>query len=654
MRLEGLNRNASTHAAGVVIADRPLTELVPLYRDPRSSLPATQFNMKWVEAAGLVKFDFLGLKTLSVLHKAEQLVRQSGTGIDIALLPLDDKKSYELMSRGDTGGVFQLESTGMRDALRKLKPDRFEDIIAMVALYRPGPMDNIPTYVNRKHGVETVADLHPMLTPILAETYGVIIYQEQVMQIAQVLSGYSLGEADLLRRAMGKKIKEEMAQQRNRFVEGAMSNGVDKAQAGFIFDLVDKFAGYGFNKSHAAAYALVAYQTAYLKANHAVEFLAASMTFDMSNTDKLAMFCEEARKLGIGVLPPSVNRSGVHFIPEAGRIRYALAALKNVGEAAVASLVRERDAAGAFTTLSDFAQRLEARTLNKRALETFAAAGVLDELEPNRAMVHANCDTLMALAQRTAENRQAGQNDLFADPKNVRAAPLQLKPAKAWPAMEVLANEQQAVGFYLSGHPLDEYRTVLDDMKAQRWSDFSANLGPGITTAVLAGVVISKRELTNKNGNRFAFAAFSDQTGQFESIVFSDVLSDAGDVLEPGKAVLVHMEATRKDDEIKLKAMLIQSLDKAAGAAQKGLMIVLDMDAYARDPNSISRLKELLQPGGRGEVRLIVSLAGRGREVELKLKGRFQLSPAQTSKIESLACVRAVRNQWDGDKAMAA
>ena len=320
----------------------------------------------------------------------------------------------------------------------------------------------------------------------------------------------------------------------------------------------------------------------------------------------------------------------------------------------MASLVRERDAAGAFATLSDFAQRLEARTLNKRALETFAAAGVLDELEPNRAMVHANCDTLMALAQRTAENRQAGQNDLFADPKNVRAAPLQLKPAKAWPAMEVLANEQQAVGFYLSGHPLDEYRTVLDDMKAQRWSDFAANLGPGITTAVLAGVVISKRELTNKNGNRFAFAAFSDQTGQFESIVFSDVLSYAGDVLEPGKAVLVHMEATRKDDEIKLKAMLIQSLDKAAGAAQKGLTIVLDMDAYARDPNSISRLKELLQPGGRGEVRLIVSLAVRGREVELKLKGRFQLSPAQTSKIESLACVRAVRNQWDGDKAMAA
>ena len=655
LRLEGLNRNASTHAAGVVIADRPLVDLVPLYRDPRSELPATQFNMKWVEQAGLVKFDFLGLKTLSVLRKAEDLVKRSGRALDIALLPLNDAKSYQLMSRGDTVGVFQLESTGMRDALRKLKPDRFEDIIAMVALYRPGPMDNIPTYVNRKHGAENVVELHPMLIPVLSETYGVIIYQEQVMQIAQILSGFSLGDADLLRRAMGKKNKEEMAQQRSRFVDGAVKNGVDKNQAGFIFDLVDKFAGYGFNKSHAAAYALVAYQTAYMKANYPVEFMAASMSFEMSNTDKLAMFSEETRRLGLTILPPSVNRSEADFLPEDGNIRYALAALKNVGGAAVASLVKERENAGPFKSLSDFAQRLEAKSLNKRALETFAGAGVLDELEPNRAMVAANCDTILALAQRTAENRDAGQNDLFAGGGPAqRTAPLQLKPAKSWPSMETLANEQAAIGFYLTGHPLDEYRSVLEDLQAERWIDFTADLSEGITTAVLAGVVVSKRELTNKKGNRFAFAAFSDQTGQFESVIFSDVLADAGDVLEPGKAVLVHVEASRNGEDIKLKAQLIQSLDKAAGAAQKGLTVVLDADALARDPNAISMLKALLQPGGRGEVQLLVRLSGRGRDVAIKLKGRYQLSPAQTSKIEALACVRDVHKLWDGDKQIAA
>ena len=655
LRLEGLNRNASTHAAGVVIADRPLTELVPLYRDPRSSLPATQFNMKWVEQAGLVKFDFLGLKTLSVLHKAEKLVRASGLKLDIAALPLDDVKSYELMSRGDTVGVFQLESTGMRDALRKLKPDRFGDIIAMVALYRPGPMDNIPSYVARKHGEEPVAELHSMLNPILEETYGVIIYQEQVMQIAQVLSGYSLGEADLLRRAMGKKIKEEMAQQRNRFVEGAVANGVDKAQAGSIFDLVDKFAGYGFNKSHAAAYALVAYQTAYLKANHPVEFMAASMSFEMSNTDKLAMFSEEARRLGIAMLPPSVNRSAVDFAPEGSSIRYALAALKNVGEGAVTAMIAERSANGVYRTLADFANRIDAKGLNKRALETFAAAGAFDEFEPNRAMLHANADTLMALAQRTTENKIAGQNDLFGGGGKTEAATqLQLRQMKAWPSMEQLSREQEAVGFFLSGHPLDEYKSVLQSMNAETWGGFSGRLLPGITSGILAGVVTAKRELTSAKGNRFAFAGFSDQTGQFESVVFSDVLTDAGEALEPGKAVLVHVEATKKNDEIKLKAMLIQSLDKAAGNAQKGLTIRLDARALARDPNTIAKLRELLEPGGRGEVRLLVPLPARGCEVEIKLKGRFQLSPAHTAKIEGLVCVDNVENIWEPGSKLAA
>ena len=420
-KLEGLYRHASTHAAGMVIADRPLDELVPLYRDPKSSFPITQYNWKLVEAAGLVKFDFLGLKTLTVLEKAVALIKR-GRGIDIDLLnvPLDDRKTYELLAKADTVGVFQLEGAGMRDSLKRLKPDRFEDIIAMVALYRPGPMDNIPTYINRKHGEEPVDCLHPMLEPILKETYGVIIYQEQVMQIAQVMAGFSLGEADLLRRAMGKKDKREMAKQKDRFVQGATKNKVSKPDAEYIFELVDKFAGYGFNKSHAAAYAVVSYQTAYLKANFREEFFAASMTLDAGNTDKLAMFTAEAKKSGIAILPPCVNASEVDFLAEApsdgqqrGAIRYSMAALKNIGAQAVESLVAERTANGAFKDLSDFAARLNTKALNKRALETLAAAGAFERLEGNRALVHGNVESMIALANRTASNAAAGMSDLF-------------------------------------------------------------------------------------------------------------------------------------------------------------------------------------------------------------------------------------------------
>ena len=412
-RLEGLYRHASTHAAGVVIADRPLIDLVPLYRDARAQLPATQFSMKWAEAAGLVKFDFLGLKTLTVIETARKLIARRGIDIDPASLPLDDPATYDLLQKGDTFGVFQLEGQGMRDALRKLKPDRFEDIIAIVALYRPGPMDNINSYVNRKHGREGIESLHPTIEPILQETYGVIIYQEQVMQIAQVLSGFSLGEADLLRRAMGKKIKKEMTAQKSRFVGGAVANGVDRGRAEYIFELVAKFAGYGFNKSHAAAYALIAYQTAYLKANYPTEFIAASMTLDMGNADKLSGFAQEARRLGLRIEPPSINRSEVGFIPGEGAIRYSLAALKNVGRQAVEHIAQEREAAGAFRDVSDFARRINPRLVNKRALETLAAAGALDELGLDRATAFANVDRLIAAGNRSLETSAEGQDDLF-------------------------------------------------------------------------------------------------------------------------------------------------------------------------------------------------------------------------------------------------
>ncbi|MFO1171327.1 MAG: DNA polymerase III subunit alpha [Hyphomicrobiaceae bacterium] len=636
-KLEGLYRHASTHAAGVVIGDRPLAELVPLYQDPRSALPATQFNMKWVEPAGLVKFDFLGLKTLTVIVRAVELLKRRGIDLDISALPLDDRPSYELLSRGETVGVFQLESTGMRDSLRRLKPDRFEDIIAMVALYRPGPMDNIPTYIARKHGLEKVEDLHPLLTPLLAETYGVIIYQEQVMQIAQVLSGYSLGEADLLRRAMGKKIKEEMAQQKTRFVEGAVKNGVGKSQAEFIFELVDKFAGYGFNKSHAAAYALVAYQTAYLKANFPVEFTAASMTFDMANTDKLGVFVEEARRLKIKVLQPSINASGADFEPEDGAIRYALAALKNVGRGLVESLVAERGRGGPYQSLENFAERLDAGGLNKRTMETLAQSGAFDALEPNRAKVAANADTVLAHAQRTAANRAAGQNDLFGGGGGGAKAGLQLKPARIWPPMETLSKEFEAIGFYLSGHPLDAYESVLGRLGAERYADFEARIGPGAArTGILAGIVTMKRERRSKSGNLFAFVGVTDQTGQFEAVVFSDVLADAGEILDPGQAVLLHVEAEREGEALKMRVQLAQSLDRAAGGVQKGLRLVLT------GAPAWPELRQSLKKGA-GQIHLTCRLPDTGREVELRLKGRYDVSPALAGSLRAIPGVIAVQ-----------
>src|SRR3984893_847356 len=384
MQLEGLHRHASTHAAGIVIGDRPLAQLVPMYRDPKSNLPVTQFNMKWVEQAGLVKFDFLGLKTLTVLDVAVKLLKRRGIALDLARLPLDDAKSYAMLAKGDVVGVFEVESQGMRRALVDMRPDRFEDIIALVALYRPGPMANIPTYCARKHGDEEPEYLHPMLEPILKETFGVIIYQEQVMQIAQVMAGYSLGEADLLRRAMGKKIRSEMEKQREGFVAGSVRNGVPRAQAETIFELLAKFADYGFTKSHAAAYALVSYHTAFMKAHYPVEFLAASMTLDLNNTDKLSEFRAEAQRLGIKVEAPSINRSGASFEVSEGTIYYALAGLKGVGGQAV-DLIVEARRDGLFTSLADFAARVNPRAINKRVIESLAAARAVDALGTNRA-----------------------------------------------------------------------------------------------------------------------------------------------------------------------------------------------------------------------------------------------------------------------------
>ncbi len=626
-KLEGLYRHASTHAAGMVIGDRPLEQLVPLTRDPKTGTPITQYNWKMVEAAGLVKFDFLGLKTLTVLSKAVRLIARRGVALDLARLPLDNKKSYELLAKADTVGVFQLESTGMRDSLKRLKPDRFEDIIAMVALYRPGPMDNIPAYINRKHGLEDVDCLHPMLNEVLAETHGVIIYQEQVMRIAQVMAGYSLGEADLLRRAMGKKDKAEMARQQARFVEGAVKNGVKKEQAAYIFELVDKFAGYGFNKSHAAAYALVSYHTAYLKANYREEFLAASMTLDMDNTDKLALFAGEARKSRIRVLPPCVNASEVDFLAEPGAIRYSLAALKNIGAGAVGTIVAAREEKGPFKSLADFASRFDAKALNKRGLETLSAAGAFDALEPNRALAHGNVEGLIALANRVSSDAKAGTTDLFAGGS---AAPkLDLRKVQPWTPVDRLRHEFDAVGFYLSGHPLDQYESALKKLGVLRFTDFEAAAAKGVRGGRLAGIVVSSRERKSQKGNKYAFAMFSDMTGQFEAIIFSDTLEDCRDLLEAGTPVVVTVEAERDGETLKLRVQGLEALDKAAAGVRRGLRIVLDRRMVESGAADLGGLKSRLKPGGKGEVRLALHIGERRCEMEFLIPGGFDISPAQ-------------------------
>jgi len=643
-RLEGLTRHASTHAAGIVIADRPLSELVPLYRDPKSDMPVTQFNMKWVEPAGLVKFDFLGLKTLTVLDVAVKLVRQRGIDIDLASLPLDDAASFAMLSRGEVVGVFQVESQGMRRALVDMRPDRFEDIIALVALYRPGPMANIPTYCARKHGDEEPEYPHPMLEPILKETFGVIIYQEQVMQIAQVMAGYSLGEADLLRRAMGKKIRKEMEQQRERFVSGSVENGIPSGQADSIFELLAKFADYGFNKSHAAAYALVSYQTAYMKAHYPVEFIAASMTLDMNNTDKLSEFRAEAQKLGIKVEPPSINRSGATFEVADKTIFYALAGLKGVGAQAVELIVEARKN-GPFNSLADFAARVSPRAINKRVVESLAAAGAFDAVEPNRARAFGGADTILAACHRSHEASTMGQNDMFGGMAD--APSISLPNVEPWLPAERLRREYDAIGFFLSGHPLDDYVTVLKRLRVQSWAEFSRAVRTGATAGRVAATVVSRMERRTKTGNKMGILGLSDPTGHFEAVMFSEGLAQFRDVLEPGAAVLLQIGAELQGEEVRARILNAEPLDAAAVKAQKGLRIFLrdekPIESIARrldlpEPNGVSSGKSgqfTAPPSGEGEVTLVMML-DLDTEVEMKLPGRFRVSPQIAGAIKAV------------------
>lgn len=626
IKLEGLYRHASTHAAGVVIGDRPLYELVPLYKDPTSEIPATQFNMKDVEKAGLVKFDFLGLKTLTVIEETCKLIRQKGIDINIGLIPLDDQKTLDLLCRVETVGIFQVESGGMRDVLRRLKPDRFEDLIVLVALFRPGPMDDIPKYLACKHGEENISYLHPMLQPILEPTYGVMVYQEQVMQIAQTLGGYTLGAADLLRRAMGKKIKKEMDAQRELFVEGAKKNNINNKIANQIFDLMAKFAGYGFNKSHSAPYALLSYQTAYLKAHHPLEFFASSMTQDISNIDKLMVFRQDMGRLGYSLLPPCVNKSYSSFAVEGNAVRYALSAIKNVGEQTINLMVQERDKNGKFQSIQDFANRVDPKSLNKRQLENLIAAGAFDSIHSNRRELWENIDLIIRHTQN--KNRQdKNQISLFSS-SQLKTDILHLEPIKEWNFMDKLQKEFESLGCYQSAHPLSPFDEILNS-KGIVFSENFMNHESGASIQV-AGVLISKQERTSKNGHKFAFAQFSDLNGSFEVTLFSEVLSQYRDSLVPGKAFLLRCSLKLEEDSYRLTCQSIQDMESVLDSQ--------DIVIPVRSQHQILEVKNILSacPKGPSKIIFIVETTGL-LPVNVELSEKYSVSSHLRAEIKKMS-----------------
>jgi DNA polymerase-3 subunit alpha len=639
LQIEGLYRHASTHAAGVVIGDRPLTELVPVYRDPRSDFLVTQYSMKYVEQAGLVKFDFLGLTTLTILQRAVQFLARQGIAVDLAKLPLDDRPTYEMLQRGDAGGVFQFEGQGMRDVLRQMRPDRFEDLIAAVALYRPGPMANIPAYCQRKHGEKWEAP-HPEIHDILEETYGIMVYQEQVMQIAQRMAGYSLGGADLLRRAMGKKIRAEMDAQRKTFVDGAVARGIPPAKAEEVFDLMAKFADYGFNKSHAAAYALVAYQTAWMKANHPVAFLAASMSLAISNTDRLAALRQDAGRMGIRVLPPDINRSDADFSLERDEtgalgIRYALAAVKKVGLAAMQAVVAARGDRP-FADLADFAARVDPRHLNRMQIENLVKAGAFDSLERNRARLFAGAEVVLRRAQASAEEKASGQIGLFG---GSRPEPLRLPEVAAWAPMDALAYEAEAIGFHLTAHPLDAYAQTLRRLGVVPSNQLEARAQAGAARVRLAGTVVSSKERITRTGSRMAWVRLSDAGGSYEVTVFSEVLSRARDLLADGQSVMVTADIRLEGETLRITANEVVPLDQAASTAGAGMRVWLERT------EAVAHIRALLEREGRGRGRvvLIPRLDAR-QDVEIALPGGFNVSPRLAQAMKLLPGVTRVED----------
>ena len=639
MKLEGLYRQSGMHAAGVVIGDRPLDELVPLYKDPKADMPVTQYDMKFVEETGLIKFDFLGLKTLTVIKKAVDWVKISeGIDLDIDNIPLDDKDTYQMLSRGDTTAVFQFESPGMKDVHKQIRPDRFEDLIAIVSLYRPGPMDNIPTYIKRKHGEEEITYLHPDLAPILGETYGIMVYQEQVMKIAQVLGGYTMGGADKLRKVMGKKMRDEIPKQRAMFTEGALKKGIPEATATAIFDQMEKFASYGFNKSHAAAYSLVSYQTAYLKAHHPVAFMCAVMTLDMTNVDKLQGYKEECKKLGFKVLPPDINHSEADFAVENGNIRYALGAIKGVGAANMQSIVEERKKHGPYKDMSDFIHRTDFKQINRRQMEQLCKAGAFDCLEKNRGKIFANIETIMQHIYSSTELKTSSQASLFGTEELHTKVKLADKPD--WPELEKLKVEAEAIGFYISAHPLDSYREGMEKLGVKPAAEVYSGVRVGDNIrAKLAGCVTSFQKRISKSGNKYAFLQLSDGSSNFEGLLFSDGLAKYEEVINSGLPLLVSVSITKENEEAMPRTMinLVETLDQAIANVSSGLII------YVNDVSAVKPIHEVLRHDNNGVNKIYIKPDVPEWDVRIELAGGFAFVNDTMSKIRAISGVTTIK-----------
>jgi DNA polymerase-3 subunit alpha len=585
-KLEGLYRHASTHAAGVVIGSAVISELVPLYYDGVSPIAITQLNMKYIEKAGLLKFDFLGLTTLTIIQNCCDLIRKTGREIDITKIPLDDAKTFELLCSTNVLGVFQLESAGMREVIKKMRPDRFEDLIALVALYRPGPMDDIPKYLARKHGIEEATYLHPKLKPILEKTYGVIVYQEQVMQIAQALGGYTFSGADLLRRAMGKKNKEEMDAQRVTFVDGAIKNGATAAVAGQIFDVMAKFASYGFNKSHSAPYALISYQTAYLKANYPVEFYSASATYAKNNSDKLIMLFQDMRNNGYSILPPDVNLSEVNFVPESGAVRYALSAIKNVGEHSMTHLVAERKKNGPFKSLEDFASRIDILQINKRQLENLVVSGALDSLHENRQQLFESCGAVIKYANSCKQEREKAMRSLFGDtPDDILSLQLE-SDIQDWNILDKAKKEFDAIGFFSGEHPLDIYTDVIVNLELNNSAQIS-NAAPGRLMR-MAAVILSSEIRSTRAGQKFAVLTLSDHFGIYEVPFFAEQFERVRHSIDSGQ--VVYVEAVIRTNDDGATKLIGQTLDKLENKDPKGQLVLSVTEAL-----NLSELKKIIQ-----------------------------------------------------------
>ena len=629
LKLEGLNRNVATHAAGVVIADKKLTETVPLYKDNSADflLPSTQFDMHSAENAGLIKFDFLGLKTLTVINKTQKLIKRTNQDFELKKINFEDQEVFKLLSSGKTVGLFQLESTGMREALIQMKPNHLEDIIALVALYRPGPMSNIPIYNDCKHGKIKPDYLHPNLEEILKPTYGVIIYQEQVMQIAQKLSGFTAGEADILRRAMGKKKRAELEKQKQRFIDGAVKNGIRKDIAANIFLKIEPFAEYGFNKSHAAAYAIIAYQTAYLKTHFPNEFFAASMTMDISNQNKLSEFYEELKRLNIKIIRPDINKCFADFRSAQDNFYYALGSVKNVGFEAVANIIKERDKNGVFKSINDFINRVNPKDINKLQLEGLVKAGAFDEIINNRQSIYNSIPNIILKSKNIFENKIANQINLFND-SNEKQENF-LEKCDDWKFEERLSKEFESIGFFISDHPLNQFKEIFDEYKIVTFSDFSLN--KEIKDSNIAATLLKIQEKKTQKGNSYAIIKCTDLSSVFELFIFSDTLESNRDLLVEGNSLLITLTKNIDDEENRFKRINVRKVISIKNLLNKPInQVIFDL----KDVNKLENISEkLIKEKGNSDVKL--SVKDIDKKLIFKLKNKRKIDRKSINMIKN-------------------